>query len=159
MGISTAQLVELIDNADEKAENSLKQTAAVYRRLQSELKSVDGELATLYDRLTLIAQEIAPLIQAKNRLDTVLQQLVDMAGTQAQIAGQVAHLRATPTPSMAHMRETQVAVDATMKPGEGLVMVMDGEVCTVSLEELGVYLGLTDELTTPLTAPALGIKE
>lgn len=149
-------LVDKIDHAWRQSHAASKAVAANRERVRVELKAVDGELAAIYDRLTIIADEIEPLISAKSRLDAVLQQLVEMAATQAQIAERVAHLRATPSPSMAHMRDTQVAVDATMERGEGLLLLLAGKVCAISLEELGVYLGLTDELSTPLTPRALG---
>lgn len=142
-----AELVERIDHVWSQVYGVKKVVASDRARFREELQAVDGHLSGIYEGLAEIAGQLKPLIEAKNRLDTVLQQLGDMAGTQAKLAGHVAHLRATPLfPSMKRLEKTQQEVGATLKPGDGLLMIMDGNEITISLEELSIFLGLTEWL-------------
>jgi septation ring formation regulator EzrA len=153
------ELVEKADIAWKRSYALSKETAAIRSQMREELKEVDGHLGQIYDSLTNLARQIKSHAEASDRLGTVLKQVADLASNQAMVAEHVAQLRATPAQSMAHMRETQMAVDAAVSPGDGVVMLLDGKPCAVSLEELGVYLGLTDELKRPLSSRVMEQKE
>lgn len=151
MGITVQQIVELIEDADEKAGKALAKSDGLQmavinnnRWVLRELKKVDKELATLYDNLTAALKEVAPLIAAKHRLDEVMHRVATLAQAQALSAQHVAELRAAPQENRRATAKLQGEVQSALGEGNGVVFLIDGSFQVVPVNELGVFLGITD---------------
>lgn len=141
-----SDLVDKVDHTWRKS-HALKRVVAGDRaRAQVELKAVDGQLATPYDCVTSLFESFKALRGGASADAAARRRISDLLDSSVEVTSMIVKARNSLHALERSIEQTPSEVDAALKPGEGIAMILDGELISVSFCQLSLWLGLRNDL-------------